>query len=67
MMKKINLDEFWNKRYPHGKLPKYAKDIALDLVREVLELAAENATYDKKYVPSKVNKQSILDTINQIE
>lgn len=43
MSREINLDEFWNKRYPHGKLPKYAKDIIIEYSKELLELAAENS------------------------
>ena len=84
-MKEINLDEFWNKRYPHGKLPKYAKEIALEFAKNLLELAAENVgfietTSDKlnslDYMPFitaddntiwTFDKQSILDTINQIK
>ena len=75
MSKKINLEEFWNKRYPHGKLPKYAKDIIIEYSKELLKLAAENATTedvgtitDDGWAPYDiVNEQSILDTINQIE
>lgn len=71
--KKINLDEFWNKRYPHGKLPKYAKEIIIEYSKELLELASENAV--SSYVACgfnykdniNIDKRSILDTINQIE
>ena len=73
-MREINLDEFWNKRYPHGKLPKYAKEIAVDFAKEILELATENAKIkgfisysgdEESYI--EVDKQSILDTINKIK
>ena len=74
MEKKINLEEFWAKRYPNGKLPKYAKEITIELIKEVLELAAENAeceSEDDKTGTGReyfwVNKQSILNTINQVE
>lgn len=73
-MKKINLDEFWSRRYPHGKLPKYAKEIAIEFAKEVLELAAENAKMriliddDNDIIEeANIDKQSILDTINQIK
>ena len=71
MNKEINIDEFWRKRYPHGKLPKYAKEIAIEFAKEVLELASENAEFKSSqggiWKDNEVDKQSILDTINQIK
>jgi len=66
--RKINLEEIWKQKFPHGKLPVYAKEIAMEFARQLLELAAEKA---RTKVISEyeviVNKQSILDTISQIE
>ena len=43
MDKKINLDEIFEKQNPQdGKLPEWAKNFALESIRQVLELAAEN-------------------------
>ena len=53
----------------------YTKKEVLDILDQTLELAAENAETEKEMLPEcgvlksvgVVNKQSILDTINQIE
>lgn len=73
--KKINLNEIWKRKFPHGKLPDYAREIAMEFAKKLLELAAENAETEKEMLPEcgvlksvgVVDKQSILDTINQIE
>lgn len=73
--RKINLEEIWKRKFPHGKLPNYAREIAMEFAKELLELAAENAETEKEMLPEcgvlksvgVVNKQSILDTINQVE
>ena len=68
MSKKINLEEFWNKRYPHGKLHKYAKDIIIEYSKELLKLAAENADFGDFFDPDlNLLNKSIINTINQIE
>ena len=61
--RKINLDFFKNP----------IQMMMLDFGKQLLELAAENATtkehYTQAFTPAKIiiNKQSILDTINQVE
>ena len=73
--RKINLDSLWKKKFPHSKLPDYAKEIAMEFAKELLELAAENAFVDNNHEQGccissddfEVNKQSILNIINQIE
>lgn len=84
----IRLEEIWKQKFPHGKLPDYAREIALEFGKQLLELAAENAEIEERDYrknPTKisnygqevcseyegiyygVDKQSILDTINQVE
>lgn len=49
---------------------KVIRDIAKEACRQVLELAAENAEVKPFYYDNNitvVNKQSILNTINQVE
>jgi len=71
--RKINLEDIWKQKYPYGKLPQYARDIAIEFAKQLLELAAENAegdiVDDTNYSNGRVviDKQSILNTINQIE
>lgn len=74
----INLEAIFEKQNPQdGKLPEWAKNFTLEVCQQVLELAAENAeitivnewdgieTGNKKVVV--VDKQSILDVINQVK
>lgn len=80
-MKTISIEEIWKKRFPHGTLPPYAKEMMIDFGRQLLELAAENAIWDHteqlihtdkhgNHYSGKglfVDKKSITDTINQIK
>lgn len=50
------------------KYIKIVQDAMLDFGKQLLELAAENAEYDwNDHEDIIINKQSILDTIKQIE
>ena len=82
MQKKINLEEILNNtcdsfKDEDGNQCYYLwqiKDFGKEIVKQTLELAAENVTVDvedwldcgEEY-PFEINKQSILDVINLIE
>ena len=78
--RKVNLEEAMQQHVdPHCFARKGCYEAVIDAMREacrqVLELAAENAETEKEILPEcgvlksvgVVNKQSILDTINQVE
>ena len=76
--RKINLEEIISKTYGCEDIYEFQrtfdisvsmiKEICINVCKQVLELAAENATTEKKMIRTYVvNKQSILNTINQIE
>ena len=75
MENKINLDQIYHKHfdglYYDDLTDKMIKNFAIDFGKQLLELAAENAeiTMLDEYLEDgvEINKQSILDTINQIE
>lgn len=78
MKKKINLKEIANNNITYRLLmDKHQQLATITLIKEackqILELAAENAIVKPYYnksgyeVGEEVDKQSILDTINQIE
>ena len=55
-----DITKFWAKEL--------AKQCALEFGKQLLELAAENATYDwNDHEDIIIDKQSILDTIKQVE
>jgi len=71
--RKINLEEILDKIYvKNDNTNYYSKQTILfameEACRQTLELAAENAIVEKKMIRTYiVNKQSILDTINQVK
>ena len=76
--RKINLEEIISKTYGCEDIYEFQrtfdisvsmiKEICINVCKQVLELAAENATYDWNDSDDiYVDKQSILDTINQVE
>ena len=75
--RKINLDEILLNELEKSKygFPEMDSDVydniktaMKEACRQLLELAAENATYDwNDHEDIIIDKQSILDTINQIE
>ena len=82
MLKKINLEEILNQHLKYKIVLELDDDdlmlikVAMkDACNQVLELAAENAEISRSdwnhdsqiYETEEVNKQSILNTINQIE
>jgi uncharacterized membrane-anchored protein YitT (DUF2179 family) len=76
MKKKINLKEIANNNITYRLLmDKHQQLATITLIKEackqILKLAAENADIEIKCIKDEdryfVNKQSILDTINQIE
>ena len=67
---KINLDELYRKgKGSNVNISKAQfKETMLKFGKQLLELAAENATYDwNDHEDIIIDKQSILDTIKQIE
>jgi hypothetical protein len=77
MEKKINLEDALKKAYLHELVSEerfyIIKNSMLDFCKQLLELAAENATASEYWGNDitepqlVVNKQSILDTIKQVE
>ena len=80
--RKINLEEIikeelYNKHLYFNKINTVQiKNICLEFGKQLLELAAENVRvyedvqydeYDREFLIAKLDKQSILDTINQVE
>ena len=68
--KKINLDELYHKgKGSNVNISKAQfKETVLKFGKRLLELAAENATYDwNDHEDIIIDKQSILDTIKQVE
>ena len=80
--KKINLEELFNNHFDcytnfedkgnYNDEPAISKDkfkeLFLEFGKQLLELAAENATYDwNDHEDIIIDKQSILDTINEVE
>ena len=72
--RKINLEEILNKELnilsiSVEQIEKSALKAMKEACKQVLELAAENATYDftENGRGIYVDKQSIIDTINQVE
>ena len=68
--KKINLDELYREgKGSNVNISKAQfKETMLKFGKRLLELADENATYDwNDHEDIIIDKQSILDTINQIE
>ena len=67
----IKLNEIFKQQNPQdGSLPNWAKEFALECCRQTLELAAENAEAIGSscgFGSYWVDKQSIIDTINQVE
>lgn len=77
---KININDLWKEKYPNGKFPESERELVLKFAKQLLELAAENAEIDWNsehevsesisgggYTHYKIDKQSIIDTIKQIE
>ena len=82
MSEKINLEELFNNHFNcytnfedkgnYNDEPAISKDkfkeLFLEFGKQLLELAAENATYDwNDHEDIIIDKQSILDTIKQVE
>ena len=74
MENKINLeeiieDELYNRHLYFNKINNIQiKNICLEFGQQLLELASENATYDwNDHEDIIIDKQSILDTIKQVE
>ena len=68
-MQKINLDEFIDDMpFACSQYRTKIKHQLLEFGKQLLELAAENATYDwNDHEDIIIDKQSILDTINEVE
>ena len=68
-MQKINLDEFIDDMpFACSQYRTKIKHQLLEFGKQLLELAAENVTYDwNDHEDIIIDKQSILDTINQVE
>ena len=68
-MQKINLDEFIDDMpFACSQYRTKIKHQLLEFGKQLLELAAENATYDwNDNEDIIIDKQSILDTIKQVE
>lgn len=67
-MKKINLEKlFKDRNQQDGKLPIWAREFCIETCKQTLELAADNVRVQRGLISSWIDKQSILDTINQIE
>ena len=81
MSKKINLEEIWLnnitkfENIESSTIWDIGKAAMLEAIKQALELAAENTRIKDKYtsvspaeyIGKVVNKQSILDTIKQVE
>ena len=68
MSEKINLEEIILKHLKYDDSLDGFKEAMLDFGQQILELASENATYDwNDHEDIIIDKQSILDTIKQIE
>ena len=69
--RKINLEEIFKKQNPTdtGTIPDWVRDLCIEACRQTLELAAENYIYNLTFESDSEEylKQSILNTINQIE
>ena len=68
-MQKINLDEFIDDMpFACSQYRTKIKHQLLEFGKQLLELAAENATYDwNDHEDIIIDKQSILDTINEVK
>lgn len=68
-LEKIIKEELYNKHLYFNKTNTVQiKNICLEFGKQLLELAAENATYDwNDHEDIIIDKQSILDTIKQVE
>ena len=73
--RKINLEEICNKYIGENNYSKYVLDTMREFGKQLLELASENAKiytdtmcspYSEDWVKY-IDKQSILDTIKQVE
>lgn len=68
--RRINLNDLWKEKYPNSKFPESERELVMKFAKQLLELAFENAIVTQEPVPAYefvVVKQSILDTIKQVE
>jgi len=71
-MDEIKLEDYWTKKFPNGHLPSYAKEMMLEFASDILQLATENASIKTEVcmgvvIDHNIDRDSILNTINQIE